>query len=230
MMNSMKLIFYCTLPLLGLSCQSEKKAEKRQKEVESSQTEKNSKKGAEKEAAVISVAFLKEDALKSVGYKTMEHGAAKQSEWDAQTFGKATVKFQKIKATEPMSTTAGGSSTYQRYKVYQETYATVEAASYRAQNIRKRDPKLNTKMKPELLLRNAYAEGKHVYVVTTDVMAFAVADRLSTMRSVVEKIVKESVSSHGHSSSQIAHKDLERVQTSLDDDLKYSPKDLVQKF
>jgi len=114
--------------------------------------------------------LLSQSEVAQLGFKTKAVRASVQSKWDQEHFGSASVVEQDIRSLNPM---AESSLTYPRYTVVCETYDRPEAAINRLKRLRNHDPDLDGKMNPGLVLRDGFASGENVWIVTTDAVVFS---------------------------------------------------------
>ena len=109
--------------------------------------------------------IIAEDALQSLGYKTVETLRHDQSQWEIKEFGQATVTWQLIKGLKELK---DWKNTYYGFRIAEETYSTAKEAKHRIERIRDIPPGLDTKTDLHWTLRQGIAIGNSVYIVSTD--------------------------------------------------------------
>jgi hypothetical protein len=121
-------------------------------------------------SAIADSSIVPTSKLKSWGYRTKSTESPKQTKWEKNQFGKATIFKQQIKGINEYSK---GTKTYYRFTLTKETYQNYQKAQDRIKKLFSTPPGVSTKMYPELVLREGFAVDKVVYIVSTDVMMFS---------------------------------------------------------
>lgn len=114
--------------------------------------------------------ILSAPEVAQIGFATKAVRAVSQSKWDQDQFGSASIVEQDIKSTAPM---ADQPSLFPRYTIIRETYENPELADSRLKRLRDHDPGLDDKIHSGLVLRDGFATGKDVWIVTTDAVIFS---------------------------------------------------------
>ena len=70
--------------------------------------------------------IIAEDALQSLGYKTIETLRHDQSQWEIKEFGQATVTWQLIKGLKELKDLK---NTYYGFRIAEETFSTAKSLS-----------------------------------------------------------------------------------------------------
>ena len=130
--------------------------------------------------------LLSQSEVTQLGFMTKAVRVSVQSQWDQEHFGTAAVVEQDIRSLTPM---AENSSTFPRFTVVREIYDQPEAASNRLKRLRDHDPDLNDKMNARLVLRDGFATGETIWIVTTDAVVFS-NQELQKVKSNLEALKK----------------------------------------
>ena len=128
--------------------------------------------------------ILSADLAGRLGYKIRENRRVVQSQWDENNFGKALIIEQDIKALKPM---VGRDDLFPRFTLIRETYEDEDSAKQRVLRLRDFDPKFDdkTKLHAGLVLRQGFASGQKVIIVTTDAAVFSY-DELPSLAEELE--------------------------------------------
>jgi hypothetical protein len=121
-------------------------------------------------ATVLMDPIFSDTTVESWGYRTLETGAAQQTDWEIDNFGKASVRYQSIKGLRELK---GWENAYYRFTIQEETFTTPEAAATRIERVRDTPPGGHTKKTPHWTLRDGVASGRSAYIVSTDSTKFA---------------------------------------------------------
>jgi len=76
---------------------------------------------------------------------------------------------------------------FPRFTIIRETYENPELASTRLKRLRDHDPSLDDKSNSGLVLRDGFATGKEVWIVTTDATIFSYRE-LSKVKKNLEEL------------------------------------------
>lgn len=138
-------------------------------------------------ASEVVAPIVPEEVIEAWGYRTISTATVPQSEWEAHAFGAASIRTQAIKATAEVPE---WKDAYYRFTLVEESLDSDGVARSRFERLRDHDPGRNSKMHPELILRDGFVVANRVLYATTDSTKFEIEAMPSVVASFEAHVLR----------------------------------------